>query len=185
MAHAIRADKVRGVHIGVVTENKEGQDNPGYRVKVKLPWLTGDETTFWARIAVPMAGDKRGTYMLPEVDDQVLVVFEHGDIERPIVIGSLWNDKQKPPQQNSDGKNNVKVIKTKSGHRIILDDKDGEEKVTIVDSTKKNKIALDAKEKTATLETADGDIEIKAAAGNVLFESGASIKIGTDRKSVV
>src|SRR5262245_19651512 len=171
MATPVRADKVRGVHIGIVTDNKEGDGNPGYRVKIKLPWLSADDVTFWARIAVPMAGNKRGTYFLPEKDDQVLVVFEHGDIERPIVIGALWNDTAKPPQSNDDGKNNVKVIKSKNRHRLIISDNDGEENLTIVDSTKKNKIVLDAKEKQATIETADGDIEIKASTGNVILKS--------------
>ena len=119
---AQRANKLRGVHLAIVVDNKEGDGNPGYRVKIKLPWLSADDVTYWARIAVPMAGNKRGTYFLPEVDDQVLVVFEHGDIERPIVIGALWNDKQKPPQSNDDGKNDVKVIKSKTGHRLIIDD---------------------------------------------------------------
>src|SRR5690348_4454081 len=97
MSEALRATKIRGVHLGVVVENKDDPpDNPGYRVKLKFPWLSDQEKTFWARIAVPMAGNNRGTYVLPEKDDQVLVVFEHGDINRPIVIGTLWSEKQKP-----------------------------------------------------------------------------------------
>jgi type II secretory pathway component GspD/PulD (secretin)/phage baseplate assembly protein gpV len=180
MNEASRASRLRGVHIGIVVDNKEADGNPGYRVKVKLPWLSDADTTYWARIVVPMAGGERGTYTLPEVDDQVLVVFEHGDVSRPIVIGSLWNDKQKPPEKNSDGKNNVKVFKSKSGHRLIVDDKDGAEKLIVVDSTKKNHVTLDSSAKSVTIECADGDILIEASTKVVLH--GDTIKIAGTSK---
>jgi hypothetical protein len=89
MLRALRASKIRGVQLAIVVDNKDGEGNPGYRVKVKFPWLTEQETSFWARIAVPMGGSGRGTYVLPEIDDQVLVVFEHGDINRPIYASFL------------------------------------------------------------------------------------------------
>ena len=148
---------------------RRATDNPGYRVKVKYPWLTEQEKTYWARIAVPMGGNERGTYFLPEVDDQVLVVFEHGDINRPIVIGALWSKKQEPVEINESGKNNTKLIKSRAGHRIIFDDKEGAEKITIVDKTKKNKIVLDSANKVVKIECA-GDIEVKAKA-NVIMHS--------------
>ena len=140
MLQALRASKIRGVRLAIVADNKDGDSNPGYRVKLKLPWLNEQETTFWARIALPMAGPDRGTYVLPEIDDQVLVVFEHGDIDRPIVIGALWSKKQEPVEVNQSGKNNTKLIKSRSGHRIIFDDKEAAEQITIVDGTKQNKI---------------------------------------------
>ena len=153
MPTALRAAKLRGVHLAIVVENTEGDGNPGYRVKVKFPWLNEQEKTYWARIAIPMGGEERGTYFLPEVDDQLLVVFEHGDINRPIVIGALWSKKQEPVEVNESGKNNTKLIKSRSGHRIIFDDKEGAEKVTIVDKTKKNKIVLDSANKLVKIES--------------------------------
>ena len=97
-----RAARRRGVYLAIVTANtdKGGADSK-YQVKVKYPWLPpseeGDEeVSYWARILVPMAGASRGTYFLPEVDDQVLVVFEHGDLSRPIVVGGLWSNEQRP-----------------------------------------------------------------------------------------
>src|SRR5882724_10715892 len=144
MPQALRASKIRGVQLGIVVDNKDGGDNPGYRVKVKFPWMNDQESTFWARIAIPMGGPERGTYVLPEIDDQLLVVFEHGDINRPIVIGALWSKKQEPVEVNQSGKNNTKLIKSRAGHRVIFDDKDGAEKVTIVDKTKQNKVILDS-----------------------------------------
>src|SRR5262249_49232393 len=156
----------------------DGADNPGFRVKVKFPWMSEQESTFWARISVPFAGSDRGTYVLPEIDDQLLCVFEHGDINRPIVIGSLWSKKQLPPETNSSGKNNAKLIKSRSGHRVIFDDKDGAEKITIVDKTKNNKIVLDAANKLVTIES-DGEIQVTAKQ-NVIVH-GQAVKITTSQ----
>src|SRR3954469_25816758 len=176
MLQALRGSKIRGVQLAIVVDNKDGVDNPGYRVKVKFPWLNEQETSFWARIAVPMGGSGRGTYVLPEIDDQVLVVFEHGDINRPIVIGGLWSKKQEPVEVNQSGKNNTKLIKSRCGHRIIFDDKEGAEKIIIVDNTKKNKIVLDSVNKVVKIES-DGDIEV-IAKSNVIMHSNA-LKIAT------
>src|SRR5678816_1422814 len=170
--------KIRGVQRAIVVDNKDGEGNPGYRVKVKFPWLNEQETSFWARVAVPMGGPGRGTYVLPEIDDQVLVVFEHGDINRPLVIGGLWSKKQEPVEVNQSGKNNTKLIKSRSGHRIIFDDKEGAEKITIVDKTHKNKIVLDSVKKAVKIESA-GDIEVIAKA-NVIMHANA-LKIGTSQ----
>ncbi|MBA3820767.1 MAG: hypothetical protein H0X17_17885, partial [Deltaproteobacteria bacterium] len=178
MSHAQRASKMRGVYLAIVCDNKEGDGNPGYRVKVKYPWMSEQEQTFWARIATPMGGKERGTYFLPEVDDQLLIVFEHGDIHRPIVIGAVWSKQQQPVEVNASGKNNTKLIKSRAGHRLIFDDKEGEEKITIVDSTKKNKIVIDSKNKVVKIEC-EGDIEVKAQS-NIVMHSNA-LKIGTSQ----
>src|SRR5690606_6265936 len=94
----------------------------------------------------------------------------------PIVIGALWSKKQAPVEVHESGKNNTKLIKSRSGHRIIFDDTEGAEKVTIVDKTQKNKIVLDAVNKVVKIECA-GDIEVKAA-DNVIMH-GKSLKVGT------
>src|SRR4030095_16822001 len=123
-----------------------------------------------------MAGPSRGTYVLPEIDDQVLVVFEHGDIDRPIVMGSLWRKQQETVEIQQSANNNTKHIKSRSGHRIIFDDKEGAEKIVIVDKTNKNKIVLDSVDKVVKIES-DGDIEIKAKP-NIILHSNA-FKVGT------
>jgi uncharacterized protein involved in type VI secretion and phage assembly len=175
-----RANKLLGLHVGVVIDNEDDPpDNPGYRVKLRFDWLDASQQTFWARIAVPMAGSQRGTYVLPEKDDQVVVVFEHGDIDRPVVIGSMWSLRQKPVETNRSGNNNAKLIKSRSGHRMIFDDKDGAEKVTIVDRTKKNKIVLDSANRLVSIES-DGDIEVKASENVILYAK--SIEAGTSQR---
>jgi uncharacterized protein involved in type VI secretion and phage assembly len=165
--------RIFGVAIGIVTNNQD-PDGQG-RVRVRFPWLADTTESFWARIASPMAGNARGMYFLPEVDDEVLVAFQHGRPEAPVVVGGLWNGKDKPPADNGDGKNNMRVIKSRSGHLVRLDDTDGGEKIEIIDKAGKNKIVIDSAANTVTI-SADADVAIKSANGKLSL-SGASVEI--------
>jgi len=160
--------KIYGVIIGIVTNNKD-PDQLG-RVKVKFPRISGDDESNWARVATFMAGAQRGAFFLPEVDDEVLVAFEHGDITMPYVIGSLWNGVDEPIETNSDGKNNIRVIKSRSGHVIRLTDEEGKEKVEIIDKTGKNLISIDTKDNKITI-SSDKDIKLSAPNGMVSIEA--------------
>lgn len=162
------ASRIHGVVPGVVTNN-EDPENLG-RVKVKFPWLSGEDESHWARLATPMAGPERGLYFLPEVDDEVLVAFEHGDVRFPYVLGSLWNGKDAPPATNDDGKNNVRVIKSRSGHVIRLNDEDGSEKIEIIDKSEKNSLVIDTAENTITI-TTDKDLVLSAAQGTIKLDA--------------
>lgn len=170
--------RVDGVAIGLVTNNK---DNQGLgRVKVKYPWREGEPESHWARIAVSAAGKERGTFWLPEVGDEVLLAFDKGDIEYPFVIGALWNGKDKPPEINADGKNNTKLIHSRSGHRITLFDKTGEERLEI--KTKGgHTVLLDDKTGSARVEIKDSSgankIVIETAQNSLTIESGLNLKI--------
>jgi uncharacterized protein involved in type VI secretion and phage assembly len=148
-----------GVTIAVVTNIKD-PDGVG-RIKVKFPWLSTDDESPWARVLTPMAGDDRGFYFLPEVDDEVLVAFEHGDMAFPYILGGLWNGKDKPPEKNDDGENNKRLIKSRSGHKIILDDTEDKEKIIIEDKTGKNKIVIDCENNAMTIEV-EKDLKIEA-----------------------
>lgn len=160
--------RVHGVVVGVVTNNQD-PDSLG-RVKVKFPWLRepqgGVAESDWARVASPMAGKGRGLGLTPEVDDEVLVAFEHGDVRFPYVLGALWNGKDAPPASNSDGKNNLRVIKSRSGHVIKLNDEAGKESIEIVDHTGKNCLVIDAAKNTLTI-TAEKDIVLSATQGTI------------------
>lgn len=157
-----------GIMVGIVTNNQD-PDGLG-RIKVKIPRLSGDDESNWARIASFMAGKERGAFFLPEVDDEVLVAFECGDINMPYVIGALWNGVDKPFETNSDGKNDKRVIKSRSGHLIRLDDKDGAEKIEIIDKTGKNLITIDTKDNKITI-SSDKDIELSASKGKVTINA--------------
>ena len=168
------------VVVGVVTDNTDADKGLG-RVKVKFPWLADNEQSWWARVASPMAGPERGFYFLPEVDDEVLVAFEHGDITRPYVLGSLWNGQDKPPKANSavvaNSKVNERMIKTRSGHIISLDDTENAEKISITDKTGKNLITIDSSTNKITIQ-ADADVAI-VAKGNatVSAEQDSTVEV--------
>jgi uncharacterized protein involved in type VI secretion and phage assembly len=157
--------KKQGVVIGVVTNNNDpdGQN----RVKVKFPTLLSNEESYWARLVSPMAGNGRGFEFIPEVNDEVLVAFEHDDHNHPFVLGSLWNGKDKPPQGNSKavgstGKVEKRTIRSRLGHAITLDDSDNSAKISIVDKTEKNLVDIDSQ---------NNALEVKA---------GSKVEIHTD-----
>jgi uncharacterized protein involved in type VI secretion and phage assembly len=160
--------RITGVVIGVVTNNKD-EEKLG-RVKVRYPWLGKDDESNWARVAAPMAGKERGIYFLPEVDDEVLVAFEHGDMRFPVVIGSLWNGKDAPPETNENGDNNVRVIKSRSGHIIRLNDEKDKEKIEIIDKSEKNSIVFDTAKKTITI-TTEENITLSASKGKITLDA--------------
>ncbi|MGX1914790.1 phage baseplate assembly protein V [Streptomyces phaeochromogenes] len=168
-----RADApFQGVAIGIVTNN---QDPEGLgRVKVTLPWLADDAETDWARVAVPMAGAGRGLWFLPEVDDEVLVAFEHGNPEAAYVVGALWNGKDRPPVTNSDGRNDVRAITSRSGHVIRLTDTAGDERIEIVDKSAGNSIVISTKDNRITI-TSKADVVISA--GGKLRLTGNGVEI--------
>ncbi len=173
LSESDREGRFYGVTIAEVTNN---QDEEGLgRVKVKFPWLSDTDESFWARILTPMTGKEYGMYFLPEVGDEVLVAFEHGMIEFPYILGGLWNGKDKPPDTNSDGKNNKRVIKSRSGNIIRLDDTEGEEKIEVIDKSGKNSIVISTKDNKITI-AADADITIQSSQGKLKL-TGKGIEI--------
>jgi uncharacterized protein involved in type VI secretion and phage assembly len=167
-ARAALSSRIAGVVVAVVTNT---QDPEGLaRVKVRFPWLSDADESPWARVACLMAGASRGTYFLPEVDDEVLVAFEQGDVRLPYVVGALWNGKDLPPAGNEDGKNNVRMIKSRSGHVVRLDDTNGGERIEIIDKTGKNRIVIDAAANTIAI-SSDKDITLSAANGTITLDA--------------
>jgi len=167
------AGRFSGVAMAIVTNNKD-PDGLG-RVKVKLPWLGDEVESDWARVVTPMAGKERGLYCLPEVDDEVLVAYEHGRPDSLYVLGGLWNGKDKPPESNADGKNDVRALKSRSGHVIRLTDKSGAEMIEIVDKSGKNSIVISTKDNTITI-AADADITVKSTNGKLAL-SGKDVEV--------
>jgi uncharacterized protein involved in type VI secretion and phage assembly len=145
-----------------------------------------------------MAGSGMGIQFLPEVNDEVLVAFEHNDFNKPYIIGSLWNGSDKPPVNNSEmidnGKVKKRIIKSKSGHQIILDDSTGAEKISILDKTGNNKIEMNSTTNTISILT-DQKVEIQTKGGQKitmddmakkleLVSGGNSVKIDGIQNSV-
>lgn len=122
-----------GVYAALVTDVAD-PDGQG-RVRVKLPWsgdAGGSGYEAWARVATAMAGDGRGTWLVPDPGDEVLVAFEAGDTRRPYVVGALWNGRDAPPERmDGAGTNAVKSITSRNGVTVTLDDTDGRERLVL------------------------------------------------------
>lgn len=91
----------------------------------ELTWISGTmtEPSAPARVATLMAGDRRGTFFMPEVGDEVIVGFELGNLDRPVILGALWSDQDSPPAQADTGPtNNIRTIVSRAGHEITFDD---------------------------------------------------------------
>jgi phage baseplate assembly protein V len=162
-----------GVNYSVVPALVTDNDDPDQlgRVKVRYPWMDDDQSSDWLSVAAPSAGKERGFFFVPEVEDQVLVAFSFGRVDRGYVVGSLWSRNDKPP----DTAPAKRTIKSVSGHTIVLDDTDGAEQITIIDKSGDNKIVLDAKNSTVSIESG-GDLTIKAK-GKLALEADGDVSI--------
>jgi len=183
-----------GVAAGLVTKNDD--PNKLGKIKITFPWLPDDNETDWIRMTTFMAGSEMGGIFLPEVGDEVLVAFEHGDLNRPYVIGALWNGKAKPPEADYI-KNNIRKIRSRSGHeiifnddkesrtekieihtnanhKIILNDSAGEEKIEIIDKTGSNKITIDSVQNSINIECA---MNLKIKANVIEIEGTTSLTL--------
>lgn len=176
------ANRVYEPVVAVVTDNKDPSKLG--RVKVKVPILSEQDTTFWAPVVMMGAGKNRGWFFIPEPDDEVLVLFEHGDMQRPVVVGAMWGGKDKPPDGNKDGKNQKRMIKSRGGSKVTLDDSSGSEIFSIEDGGGKAKITFDCKENKIVIEAVEGDVCLQAPTGDIQilakeaeFTAGKSIEI--------
>ncbi len=152
------AVRVYEAAVGIVTDIKD--DASLCRVKVRIPiFPAGTEKTWFATWVSLGGGKDRGWFSLPEVDDEVLVMFEHGDLARPVIIGAMWNGKDKPIDNNSDGKDARRVIKSKKGHKITFEDDKGT--LTFEDGGGVGVFSIDSKKNMVSFEAKKGDVTIQ------------------------
>lgn len=182
--------RIFGVMTGIVAKNYD-KDMPG-RVCVTLPVRDKEANELkWARVAMLSSGNKYGHYFLPEIGDQVLVVFEQGNIEKPFVIGCVPKDNHSFLQKSADENNQIKCIVTKNGNSITFEDnREGEGKKdkikietpeqahSIVMDNENKKITIQDKEEKCKMEmkTEQGEINVKANS-KMVIEVGNNIKI--------
>jgi uncharacterized protein involved in type VI secretion and phage assembly len=171
--------------------NTDDPDSLG-RVQVKFPWYDGSaaaEPQAWLRVMTPHAGNERGFFCLPEIDDEVMVAFEHGDPDRPFIVGSMYNGVDKAPTGHAMGfsgaDNDLKVFRTKTGNEIVLHDKSGSEVLALIQKDGQNKVTLMADGPKIVIES-DGDISIKgktikleSTTGDVEVKSAGKVKVGS------
>ncbi|MET0578945.1 MAG: VgrG-related protein, partial [Ilumatobacteraceae bacterium] len=173
-------EAVRGV-VPAIVSNIDDPDSLG-RLKVAFPWLGDNAESHWARVMAVGAGNERGLHVLPEVGDEVLVAFDHGDPRQPYVIGGLYNGKDKPPVNAVDNGQVIKrAIVSRNGHQVELDDKD--DVITIATGDGKHRLVIDQKNSKVVLDTS-GDVEVTAkkklavtASDGMSFESQGAFEV--------
>jgi len=162
---------IPGVVIAVVTKNDD-PDKLG-RVKVKYPWMDDKAESFWVRISRPAAGQDAGFLWIPDIDEEVVVGFEQGDLAHPLILGSLWNGQAKMPDalmNNIDkGKVLVHGIASPAGHKVMFYDKEGDAGIMLITADNKIQISLSQADKELSISSegaisivAKGDLELKA-----------------------
>jgi uncharacterized protein involved in type VI secretion and phage assembly len=155
-----------GVVEALVVEN-EGDDEG--RVKLSFPWFDDITVTDWVRVSQPYAGGGYGTLFVPEKGDEVLVAFVHGDMRFPIVLGGLYNGKDKPPTARTDGRDQ-KTIRTRHGHEVLLDDSPGRAAVRIT-SAAGHVLELDDTGRALRITAADGGSVTVTAQGEITLKA--------------
>jgi uncharacterized protein involved in type VI secretion and phage assembly len=173
-----------GVYPAVVSDIKD-PDGQG-RVKVTLPWApdTGSgRYEAWARLATMMGGKNRGSWFIPDVNDEVLIVFEAGDPRRPYCIGGLWNGKDSPPDSMDGGSNNYrKVLRSRNGVKVTLDDTDGQEKM-VLETPGGQKVTL--KDGPGSIEIVDSNANsIKLEASGITINASAKVNVNATQVAV-
>jgi len=173
---------------------------------VKFPWLSADEASYWARIVSMGGGPDRGTFWLPEVNDEVLVAFMGGDFQQPVIIGALWNGVDKPTYSNKDAtgkvtwasfqgkheakKNDLRMMTSRKFHQFIFNDNASEPRVAI-HSSQKHRIVLDDKGNEANkieiydgkeenyilIDTKNKKITIETKTGDMLLKAKNTIRL--------
>jgi phage protein D len=160
--------------IGVVTNNKDVDQDIG-RVKVKFPSLSDEEESAWARIVSPGAGSGRGMHFVPNIDDEVLVAFEQGDLRRPIVIGGLWNGSNKPWGNNasaidSSGKSVQWGIKSRTGHQILVNEDSGDDKNSVKVLLQDGTLLHVGQDKIELIHKTGKPIEVKTGSADIVMK---------------
>ena len=184
--------------VAIVVDNKD-PDELG-RIKVKFPSLPEEPVSTWLRQVSPNAGSGGGLYALPEIDDEVLVVFLHGNQNHGVVVGQFWNGVTLPPPEAKDGmpgssktdtggklstdgfkdgstnidENDRRFWLSRSGHLFAMDDTSGKETLQIWDSSRQLVLAFDSADGRIVLANTNKDIHIRAKR-DLVFEAGRDV----------
>lgn len=157
-----------------LVESVEDPDKEG-RVRVRLPWFDSTEVSDWCRVANLFAGNGYGSTWTPEPNDEVLVAFVHGDLRIPVVLGGLYNGRDKPPRART-ASDNQKTLRTKAGHEVLLDDSLATLGVEVRTSAG-HRLHLDDVNNKITLEVAGGPSIVMSRTGGDLQITATSITL--------
>ena len=165
-----------GVYPAIVTDLVDPDDLG--RIEVKFPWLGDDgedEVRAWATLVSPYADDDQGFQALPEVNTQVVVAFEAGNLRRPYVVGACWNGQERLPER-PEAANNKRVIKSRAKSVLEFDDTQGAAKVTL-SMESGHKLELDDAAQTVTVTHANGSVITFNAGGQIEIRANATVEL--------
>lgn len=149
------------------------------RVQVKFPWLGkgdgGQEVRAWATLVTPYAGDQQGIEILPEVDTQVVVAFEAGDLRRPYIVGACWNGKEKLPQAPQRS-NDKRVWRSRAQSALEFDDAKGAAKVTLKMQSG-HTVVLDDAAKQVQIHHANGSTITLTSGGQITLRANGTVDV--------
>lgn len=154
--------------VDVIDPEKEG------RVKLQFPWFDEDMVTEFGRVCQVYAGNGYGSFFVPEVGDEVLVAFVHGDMRLPVVLGGLYNGQDKPPSDRQQDKDQ-KMVRTKAGHELLFDDSSQQRRVKLT-TAGGHEVELD---------DAGGKVTVKTAGGQSMVLDGNSGQVTVTGATVV
>jgi uncharacterized protein involved in type VI secretion and phage assembly len=167
---------VEALVVDVIDPDKEG------KVKIQFPWFDEDMVTEYCRVRQLYAGKGYGTFFIPEVGDEVLVAFVHGDMRMPVILGGLYNGQDKPPSDRQKDKDQ-KLIRTKAGHELLLDDSTRERRVKLTTAAA-HVLDLDDQDKKVFVKTAGGhELTLDDAARTVTVKTSGGQSLVLDANS--
>lgn len=188
-----------GIASAIVTDVNDPEQEG--RVQVRFPWFDPHMTSEWCRVAQLYAGaGNKGSLFVPDLEDEVIVAFVHGDMREPVVIGCVYNGADKPPTYR-DATRDEKMIRTRAGHELLFVDTDGKERVRVqtqgghvVDCDDANKkvavktsgghaMTLDDGGMKVTIATSDG-LSIEMSSGKVTLTGSASIELAAPNVNI-
>jgi uncharacterized protein involved in type VI secretion and phage assembly len=162
-------------------------DDPERRNRVQVRLVAFDDcpnqgAPLWARVVCPFAGADRGAFLLPDLDDEVLVVFQNGDPSYPLVIGGLWNGAATAPADIEGGQNRYKVIRSRNGVKLTLDDQQGQERF-VVETPGGQRITLQDGPGSVAIEDSNGN-SIKLEPAGITITAAAKVAVNAAQVNV-
>lgn len=162
-------------------------DDPEGRNRVQVRLVSCDDADeqdapLWARVVCPFAGKDRGAYFIPDVDDEVLVVFHNGDPSYPLVLGGLWNGEATAPEEIGSEGNRYKKIRSKNGVTVTLDDQSGQEQF-IAETPGGQRITLKDGPGSVLIEDANGN-SVELASAGMTVTAAATVEIKAAKVTV-
>jgi len=179
-----------GKYRGFVVDNQDPEKRG--RLKLRIPTVLGEQDTGWALPCLPFGGlADQGLFMVPEVDAQVWVEFEEGNLDHPIWVGVFWQQESDTPSEAALDEPTTRLLKTPSGHVLQFDDKDGEEQFRLahpagsemiidangsisLEDASSAKVTLDAESNKIVVQDSNGNVLTMDSSGTVIEDSNGN-----------